>query len=115
MLKWDLFHIRLMEQMMLVDNKESGPYILPYFATADVGLKDALEINPIKAFIIINGEYAVIHQKSINDIPVSHELKQMIGSSSTERRNMINNTDFSFEKRRLLEKIMQIKFSKIGK
>lgn len=52
---WDIYHIRLIEQIMLYDNmKEKEKTILSYFATADKGLIDAMNINPLKAFVIID-------------------------------------------------------------
>lgn len=36
---WDIFHIRLVEQIMLRDNmKNTGQVILSYFGTADNGI-----------------------------------------------------------------------------
>lgn len=111
---WDLFHIRLLEHMMLEDNKDGELYVLPYYATADNGIKDAMDINPIKAFVIIDGEYIVIHQKNINDIPISDKIKEEISAKFVERRNTINHVDFQAERDQLLSEILRIKTGKLG-
>ena len=71
-----------------------------------------MDINPIKAFVIIDGEYIVIHQKNINDIPISDKIKEEISAKFVERRNTINHVDFEAEKNQLLKEIQKIKSEK---
>ena len=73
-----------------------------------------MDINPIKAFVIIDGEYIVIHQKNINDIPISDKIKEEISAKFVERRNTINHDDFQAERDQLLSEILRIKTGKLG-
>lgn len=72
---WDLYHIRLVEQIMLRDNmKNTNQVVLSYFGTADNGIIDAMQINPVKAFVIVNDYPISFHQININDICKNEEL-----------------------------------------
>lgn len=72
---WDIYHIRLIEEIMLWDNmKNPERVILSYFGTADNGIIDAMQINPVKAFIIIDDYSVSIHQMNIKDVCKNEEL-----------------------------------------
>lgn len=72
---WDLYHIRLVEQIMLRDNmKNTNQVVLSYFGTADNGIIDAMQINPVKAFVIVNDYPISFHQINNNDICKNEEL-----------------------------------------
>lgn len=72
---WDLYHIRLVEQIMLSDNMKNTKQVnLSYFGTADNGIIDAMQINPVKAFAIVNDYPISFHQININDICKNEEL-----------------------------------------
>ncbi len=72
---WDIYHIRLIEQTMLWDNmKNTERVILSYFGTADNGIIDAMQINPVKAFVIMNDYPISIHQMNIQDVCKNEEL-----------------------------------------
>ena len=72
---WDLYHIRLVEQIMLRDNmKNTKQVVLSYFGTADNGIIDVMQINPVKAFVIVNDYPISFHQININDICKNQEL-----------------------------------------
>lgn len=72
---WDIYHIRLIEQIMLWDNmKNTERIILSYFGTADNGIIDAMQINPVKAFVIIDDYPVSIHQMNIKDVCKNEEL-----------------------------------------
>ena len=93
---WDVFHIRLMEQMMLSDNvKNTERVILPYFGTADNGIIDALQINPIKAFVIINDYPIAIHKMNIKDICKNEELLENLHLNADIRGNKIKKISFA--------------------
>lgn len=58
---WDLYHIRLIEQIMLYDNlNKKDEIILSYFGTADKGLIDVMQINPAKAVVIMDNKIYII-------------------------------------------------------
>ena len=72
---WDIYHIRLVEQIMLRDNmKNTKQVVLSYFGTADNGIIDVMQINPVKAFVIVNDYPISFHQININDICKNEEL-----------------------------------------
>ena len=72
---WDLYHIRLVEQIMLRDNmKNTNQVVLSYFGTADNGIIDAMQINPVKAFVIVNDYPISFHQINIKYICKNEEL-----------------------------------------
>lgn len=72
---WDIYHIKLIENIMLCDNmKNTERVILSYFGTADNGIIDAMQINPVKAFVIIDDYPVSIHQMNIKDVCKNEEL-----------------------------------------
>ena len=72
---WDIYHISLVEQIMLIKNmKNTEQVILSYYGTADNGINDAMQINPVKAFVIVNDYTISIHQMSINDVCKNQKL-----------------------------------------
>lgn len=92
---WDILHIRLVEQIMLSDNmKNTGQVILSYFGTADNGIIDAMKINPVKAFVIVNDYSISIHQMNINDICKNQKLLESGYSNASVRAEKIKDLDF---------------------
>lgn len=72
---WDIYHTRLIEQIMLTDNmKSTKQVILSYFGTADNGVVDAMQINPLKAFAIMNGYPISFYQMNIDDVCKNEEI-----------------------------------------
>lgn len=72
---WDIFHIRLIEQIMFRNNMRNTEQVtLPYFGTADNGIIDAMEINPVKAFVITKDYPISIHEMNIMDVCKNEEL-----------------------------------------
>lgn len=54
---------------MLYDNlNKRDQIILSYFGTADKGLIDVMQINPVKAVIIIDNKLHVVHQMNIENV-----------------------------------------------
>lgn len=108
---WDIYHIRLVEQIMLRDNmKNTEQVILSFFGTADNGIIDAMQVNPVKAFVIENDYPISIHQMNINDICKNRELLDSGYLNASVRAEKIKNLDFKQIRERLeteiLEKIM---------
>lgn len=92
---WDIFHIRLVEQIMLRGNmKNTGQVILSYFGTADNGIIDAMQINPVKAFVIVNDYPISIHQMNINDVCKNQKLLDNGYSNASVRAEKIKDLNF---------------------
>lgn len=91
---WDLFHLRLLEEIMLRDNTPNrGPVILPYFATADHGIVDVLELNPLRALAIFDGRILPFHKMNIEEVCTEQALLNQIRNGSAKRMNEIRQMD----------------------
>ncbi|MBD5083178.1 MAG: hypothetical protein HDT34_03305 [Clostridiales bacterium] len=100
---WDIYHIRLIEQVMLYDNmRDKNQIILSYFGTADKGLIDAININPLKAVVIFKEQIIPIHKMNIQDVCQNEALLKDAHSNVSIRANEIKLINF-FEKRKELE------------
>lgn len=105
---WDLYHIRLVEQIMLEENKDDKErVILSYFGTADNGIIDAMQINPVKAFIILDGEPISIHQKNIEDVCKNQKLLERGDLNAAVRKAKIKELDFKKIREQLESEIMK--------
>lgn len=93
---WDIYHIRLIEQIMLWDNmKNTERVILSYFGTADNGIIDAMQINPVKAFVIMDDYPISIHQMNIEDVCKNEELLENGYLNANIREKKIKELDFT--------------------
>lgn len=100
---WDLYHIRLIEQIMLYDNlNKKDEIILSYFGTADKGLIDVMQINPAKAVVIMDNKIYIIHQINIENVCKKQELLDNAYNNDYLREKKIKNINFS-EMRKQLE------------
>ena len=100
---WDIYHIRLIEQIFLYDNlNKRDQIILSYFGTADKGLIDVMQINPVKAVIIIDNKLHVVHQMNIENVCKKQELLNNAYYNNHLREMKIKNINFS-EMRKQLE------------
>lgn len=105
---WDIYHIRLLEQIMFLDNiKNRDLVILSYFATADNGIIDAMKINPIKAFAIIDDYSISIHQMNIENICNNKELLEDEYYKTNVRANKIKSINFSELRQKLEHEILE--------
>lgn len=105
---WDIYHIRLLEQIMLYDNlKNRDMVILSYFATADNGIIDAMKINPIKAFAILDNYSISIHQLNIGNICNNKELLEDAYYKTNVRANKIKSINFSELRQKLEHEILE--------
>ena len=87
---------------MLYDNmKEKEKTILSYFATADKGLIDAMNINPLKAFVIIDNYPISYHSLNINDVCRNKCILEEIDTMESIRRIKIKTIDFRRIKQQL--------------
>ena len=90
--------------------KNTEQVILSFFGTADNGIIDAMQVNPVKAFVIENDYPISIHQMNINDICKNRELLDSGYLNVSVRAEKIKNLDFKQIRERLeteiLEKIM---------
>lgn len=92
---WDIYHIRFIEQIMLDENiKAKDKTILSYFATADKGLIDAMNINPLKAFVIIDNYPISYHSLNIADVCKNNCILEEIDTMESIRRINIKSIDF---------------------
>ena len=104
---WDIYHIRLVEQIMLRDNmKNTKQVILSYFGTADNGLIDAMQINPVKAFVIVNDYPISVHQMNINDVCKNEKLLESRYLNAGVRVKRIKELDFTQIRERLETEIL---------
>lgn len=55
-ISWDIFHIRLMENLFIKDLREKDEIILEYLGTEDKGIQDVININPIKFIGLFEGQ-----------------------------------------------------------
>ena len=93
---WDIYHIRLIDRIMLLDNmKNTEQVILPYFGTADNGIIDAMQINPVKAFVIMNDYPISIHQMNIKDVCKNEELIKNGHLNASKREKEIKELNFT--------------------
>lgn len=103
---WDIFHIRLIENIMMLDNKgDKELIILSYFATADKGLIDAMKINPVKAVVFYNDIYIAYHSIRLNDVCKNHTLVREAIQSSSMREKKIKTVNFTHIRNQLEEEI----------
>lgn len=110
---WDIYHIRIIENIMLSDNKDGADLIiLPYFATSDKGLIDAMNINPLKAFVIIDDAPIAYHTIKINDICRNSDLLDEVSNNSSIREKRIKQVNFAEIRNQLTDEI--IKHQKIN-
>ncbi len=105
---WDIYHIRLIEQIMLWDNrKNTEQIILSYFGTADNGIIDAMQINPVKAFVIINDYPISIHQMNIEDVCKNEGLLENGYLNANIREKKIKKLDFAKIRGQLESEILE--------
>lgn len=103
---WDIYRIRLLEQIMLIDNVGiNEQIILSYFATADKGLIDAMKINPIKAFVILDDYPIAVHNKTIQSVCQNMDIMEEIKTKGIERMKMAKVTDYAVIKQQLLNEV----------
>lgn len=80
---------------MLDENiKAKDKTILSYFATADKGLIDAMNINPLKAFVIIDNYPISYHSLNIADVCKNNCILEEIDTMESIRRINIKSIDF---------------------
>lgn len=105
---WDIYHIRLIEQILLRDNmKNTDRVILSYFGTADNGIIDAMQINPVKAFVIIDDYPISIHQMNIKDVCKNEELLKNGYLNANIRGKKIKELNFTKIREQLEAEILE--------
>ena len=103
---WDIYHIRLIEQIMFYDNVgRKEQIILSYFATADKGLIDAMKINPLKAFVILDDYPIAFHRIRIEEICQNKDILEEIATKAAERKERAKTTDYAEIKKQLQKEI----------
>lgn len=106
---WDIYHIRLIEQIMLYDNVgEKEGIILSYFATADKGLIDAMKINPLKAYVILNNYPIAFHCVRLGDICANEDILEESITMATIRKENVKITNYALIKKQLQEEIRNL-------
>lgn len=105
---WDIYHIRLLENIMLNDNmKNKDRVLLSYFGTADNGIIDAMRINPVKAYVIMNDCSIPIHQMNIEDVCKNKLILENVFMNKNLRSERIKEIDFSKIRRQLESEILE--------
>lgn len=103
---WDIYHIRLIEQIMLNDNVgRKEQIILSYFATADKGLIDAMKINPIKAFVILDDYPIAFHSIRIEEICKNEDILEETATKAAQRKERAKITDYAEIKKQLQKEV----------
>lgn len=105
---WDIYHIRLIEQILLRDNmKNTDRVILSYFGTADNGIIDAMQINPVKAFVMIDDYPVSVHQMNIKDVCKNEELLKNGYLNANIRGKKIKELNFTKIREQLEAEILE--------
>ncbi|MBP3602786.1 MAG: hypothetical protein J6J79_01400 [Lachnospiraceae bacterium] len=103
---WDIYHIRIIEEIMFNDNvNKQEKIILSYFATADKGLADAMKINPLKAFVIWDNFPIPIHSVTIEDVCSNENIMREISEMAEVRKERVEYTNYSQIKKQLQKEI----------
>lgn len=105
---WDILHIRLIENMMLIDNTKNQQVILSYFATADKGLIDIMKINPIKAFVIYEGIHIPYHEIKVKDVCKNTELLEEVSKNAQTRLVNLKTMNIHNIKQELINEIKNL-------
>ncbi len=106
---WDIYHIRLIEQIMMHDNVgRKEKIILSYFATADKGLIDAMKINPIKAFVILDGYPIAFHSIRVEAICQNKDILEEAVTMASKRKEKAKTTDYAEIKRQLRKEVQKM-------
>lgn len=79
--------------------------ILSYFGTADNGIIDAMQINPVKAFVMMNDYPISIHQMNIEDVCKNKELLENVYLNADIRGKKIKELNFTKMKEQLQSEI----------
>ena len=105
---WDIYHIRLIEQIMLHNNVgRKEQIILSYFATADKGLIDAMKINPIKAFVILDDYSIAFHSIRIEEICQNEDVLEEAATKAAQRKERAKITDYAGIKTQLQKEVQK--------
>src|SRR5690625_90893 len=102
---WDIFHIRLMEKSLLYDNQNKNDIVLSYFSSRDGAYNELDKINPIKMFVIYDGQGFAIREKGINDVCSNEEILKKVEEEREMRRNNVNKVNLEKEKKNLINYI----------
>lgn len=102
---WDIFHVRLMELSLMVDNKDKEEIFLSYFSSRDDAFNELAKINRIKMFVIYEGMSFAIREKGIKEICTNKYLLYKIESEAGKRKINISKVDFENEKKKLINEV----------
>lgn len=91
---------------MLNDNVgEKEQIILSYFATADKGLIDAMKINPIKTFVILDDYPIAFHSIRIREICQNKDILKVTATKAEQRKEKAKTTDYAEIKKQLQKEV----------
>lgn len=106
---WDIFHLRILEQIMEADNSnDTKMFKLAYFGTADRGIVDVLEVNPLKAFAIIDGRMLPVYSRNIAEICTNSALLEKASAGAAERKRCLNKLNLVSLRREMERQAMQL-------
>ena len=108
---WDIYHVRLLEKFLLADNDNTNVISLPYFATADKKLVEAIQSNPIKLIVLYDGTITTIRNNNFKDY-LSEEEMQKIRLGVSERIKRAKFVNFEKEKVKLEKEIIAMRDKK---
>lgn len=105
---WDIYHIRCLENIMKIDNAIGKDMIvLPYLATADKGLINAMKINPIKACIILDDYSIAVRGVTVEGVCKNIDILNQIANDTIERSRRIKETNLKEIRIKLSDEIQQ--------
>ena len=107
----DIYHVRLLEKFLLADNDNTNVISLPYFATADKKLVEAIQSNPIKLIVLYDGTITTIRNNNFKDY-LSEEEMQKIRLGVSERIKRAKFVNFEKEKVKLEKEIIAMRDKK---
>ena len=112
---WDIFHIRLLEWQMYLDNKKGKEIYLHYFSSHDKAFEELLLYNPLKMFIIHDNKQYAIRKKGIIEFCKNVKLLRKINSEAQKRLLNVNNVDYNNELTNLFSKIKKLQDKQFNK
>ncbi len=104
---WDLYHIRLLEEMFLNDNSVMGrDEALPYYASADQGLLNSFRLNPLKGFVFLEGSISYpVNFLKLEDVCKNETVIQNVHDRLSTRLEECKSVDAEKEFRNILMKL----------
>jgi len=88
--------------------------IFSYYATADKGLTDAMNMNPLQAFVILDDCSIPFHRVGVSDICKNKDLLLEIRRNRIFRKERLKEIDLSKRKLDLQSEINEYKLEQMS-